>query len=66
MWLEGENPCPRFGVWEDYADICNPASSLARNHEKGVIGGVTPETYIAFLIIECLAYVPPFFLIPHR
>lgn len=31
--------------------------SLSKNYEKGVSGGVTPDTYIAFLIIECLAWV---------
>lgn len=30
-------------------------TSLAKNHIKGVEGGVTPDTYIAFVIIECLA-----------
>lgn len=29
--------------------------SLAKNHTKGGSGGVTPDTYIAFLIIECMA-----------
>jgi len=29
--------------------------SLSKNHVKGVTGGVTPDTYIAFLIIECMA-----------
>lgn len=29
--------------------------SLAKNHIKGVDGGVAPNTYIAFVIIECLA-----------
>lgn len=29
--------------------------SLAKNHEKGVSGGVTPDTYVAFVIIECIA-----------
>lgn len=31
--------------------------SLSKNHQKGVEGGVTPDTYVAFLIIECIAYV---------
>lgn len=29
--------------------------SLSKNHVKGATGGVTPDTYIAFLIIECMA-----------
>lgn len=32
-----------------------PSGSLAKNHTEGGSGGVTPDTYIAFLIIECLA-----------
>jgi MFS family permease len=32
-------------------DLC----SLAKNHEKGVDGGVTPDTYIVFIVIQCLA-----------
>jgi hypothetical protein len=28
---------------------------LSKNHVKGAVGGVTPDTYIAFLIIECMA-----------
>jgi hypothetical protein len=31
------------------------ARSLAKNHEKGVDGGVTPDTYIVFIVIQCLA-----------
>jgi hypothetical protein len=34
---------------------CKLISSLSKNHVKGATGGVTPDTYIAFLIIECLA-----------
>lgn len=30
-------------------------SSLSENHVKGANGGVTPDTYIAFVIIECIA-----------
>lgn len=29
--------------------------SLSKNHVKGTTGGVTPDTYVAFLIIECMA-----------
>ena len=32
------------------------SGSLAKNHEKGVDGGISPDTYVAFLIIEALAY----------
>ena len=29
--------------------------SLSKNHEKGASGGISPDTYIAFVIIECIA-----------
>lgn len=29
--------------------------SLSKNHVKGASGGITPDTYVAFVIIECLA-----------
>lgn len=29
--------------------------SLAKNNEKGVEGGISPDTYLAFVIIESLA-----------
>lgn len=29
--------------------------SLSKNHVKGADGGVTPDTYLAFVIIECIA-----------
>ena len=38
--------------------------SLSKNHEKGVVGGVTPDTYIAFLIIECMALPFAFLISP--
>ncbi|KAG8162929.1 hypothetical protein KVR01_007407 [Diaporthe batatas] len=37
---------------------------LAKNHVKGVEGGVTPDTYIAFVIIECLALPFAFLISP--
>jgi hypothetical protein len=41
----------------------NP-DSLSKNHEKGIVGGVTPDTYIAFLIIECMALPFAFLISP--
>ena len=41
-------------LFEEYTNIC-VSESLSKNHVKGAVGGVTPDTYIAFLIIECLA-----------
>jgi hypothetical protein len=38
--------------------------SLSKNHVKGVTGGVTPDTYIAFLIIECMALPFAFLISP--
>lgn len=38
--------------------------SLAKNHVKGVSGGVTPDTYIAFVIIECMALPFAFLITP--
>jgi hypothetical protein len=38
--------------------------SLSKNHAKGVTGGVTPDTYVAFLIIECLALPFAFLISP--
>jgi hypothetical protein len=35
--------------------VPNTDVSLSKNHVKGAVGGVTPDTYIAFLIIECMA-----------
>ncbi|KKY34248.1 hypothetical protein UCDDA912_g05807 [Diaporthe ampelina] len=37
---------------------------LAKNHIEGVEGGVTPDTYIAFVIIECLALPFAFLISP--
>jgi hypothetical protein len=38
--------------------------SLAKNHIKGATDGVTPDTYIAFLIIECMALPFAFLISP--
>ncbi|KAK7756497.1 hypothetical protein SLS62_001331 [Diatrype stigma] len=40
------------------------ATSLAKNHDEGVVGGITPDTYIAFLIIECMALPTAFLISP--
>jgi hypothetical protein len=40
------------------------AFSLSKNHTKGVNSGVTPDTYIAFLIIECMALPFAFLISP--
>jgi len=33
----------------------NDLPSLSKNHVKGASASVTPDTYIAFVIIECIA-----------
>ncbi|KAF4760223.1 hypothetical protein HAV15_006533 [Penicillium sp. str.  len=42
-------------VSRNLGQLVGGAINLSKNYEKGVSGGVTPDTYIAFLIIECLA-----------
>ncbi|KAI1138389.1 MFS general substrate transporter [Hypoxylon sp. FL0543] len=42
-------------VSRNLGQLVGGAINLAKNHVKGVVGGVTPDTYIAFLIIESLA-----------
>jgi hypothetical protein len=37
---------------------------LSKNYVKGVNGGVTPDTYVAFMIIECLALPFAFLISP--
>lgn len=43
---------------------CTDVSSLSKNVQKGVEGGVTTETYVAFVIIECLALPFAFLITP--
>jgi hypothetical protein len=38
--------------------------SLSKNHVKGAVDGVSPDTYIAFLIIECMALPFAFLISP--
>ncbi|KAI5207369.1 MFS general substrate transporter [Aureobasidium subglaciale] len=42
-------------VARNLGQLVGGAINLSKNHVKGVEVGVTPDTYIAFLIIECLA-----------
>ncbi|KAB8268336.1 major facilitator superfamily domain-containing protein [Aspergillus minisclerotigenes] len=42
-------------VSRNLGQLVGGAINLAKNHEKGADGGVTPDTFIAFVIIECLA-----------
>ncbi|CZR38001.1 uncharacterized protein FPRO_06808 [Fusarium proliferatum ET1] len=51
-------------VSRNLGQLVGGAINLSKNHEKGVSGGVTPDTYIAFLIIECLALPFAFMITP--
>ncbi|KAJ2974755.1 hypothetical protein NQ176_g5888 [Zarea fungicola] len=51
-------------VSRNLGQLVGGAINLSKNHQKGVTGGVTPETYIAFLIIECLALPFAFMITP--
>ncbi|KAJ5945147.1 hypothetical protein N7516_005315 [Penicillium verrucosum] len=42
-------------VSRNLGQLVGGAINLSKNYEKGVSGGVTADTYIAFVIIECLA-----------
>ncbi|KAJ5682057.1 uncharacterized protein N7477_001997 [Penicillium maclennaniae] len=42
-------------VSRNLGQLVGGAINLSKNHEKGVEGGVSPDTYIAFVIIESLA-----------
>ncbi|KAF7586297.1 hypothetical protein BBP40_009153 [Aspergillus hancockii] len=42
-------------VSRNLGQLVGGAINLSKNHEKGADGGVTPETFIAFVIIECIA-----------
>ncbi|WWC66075.1 uncharacterized protein I303_108697 [Kwoniella dejecticola CBS 10117] len=42
-------------VSRNLGQLIGGAINLSKNHIKGQEGGVTPDTYIIFLIIECLA-----------
>ncbi|KAM5372610.1 hypothetical protein ACJZ2D_007384 [Fusarium nematophilum] len=51
-------------VSRNLGQLVGGAINLSKNHEKGVSGGVTPDTYIAFLIIECMALPFAFMITP--
>ncbi|KAJ5232589.1 hypothetical protein N7468_005545 [Penicillium chermesinum] len=42
-------------VSRNLGQLVGGAMNLAKNHKKGADGGVTPDTYLAFVIIECIA-----------
>ncbi|WWC89134.1 uncharacterized protein L201_004052 [Kwoniella dendrophila CBS 6074] len=51
-------------VSRNLGQLIGGAINLSKNHIKGQKGGITPDTYIAFLIIECLALPFAFFILP--
>ncbi|KAH9886895.1 MFS general substrate transporter [Xylariomycetidae sp. FL2044] len=51
-------------VARNLGQLVGGAINLSKNHIKGVTGGVTPDTYVAFLIIECLALPFAFLITP--
>ncbi|KAJ3526146.1 hypothetical protein NM208_g11331 [Fusarium decemcellulare] len=51
-------------VSRNLGQLVGGAINLSKNNEKGVSGGVTPDTYIAFLIIECMALPFAFMITP--
>ncbi|PVI01886.1 MFS general substrate transporter [Periconia macrospinosa] len=51
-------------VARNLGQLVGGAINLSKNNMKGVTGGVTPDTYVAFLIIECLALPFAFLISP--
>ncbi|RTE85232.1 hypothetical protein BHE90_000243 [Fusarium euwallaceae] len=51
-------------VSRNLGQLVGGAINLSKNYQKGVKGGVTPDTYIAFLIIECMALPFAFMITP--
>ncbi|KAI1767954.1 MFS general substrate transporter [Hypoxylon sp. FL1150] len=51
-------------VARNLGQLVGGAINLSKNHVKGAAGGVTPDTYIAFLIIESLALPFAFLISP--
>ncbi|XXG99586.1 hypothetical protein Hte_005926 [Hypoxylon texense] len=51
-------------VARNLGQLVGGAINLSKNHVKGQVGGVTPDTYVAFLIIESLALPFAFLISP--
>ena len=49
--LSPDNGIKHSWIMTDGLEFC----SLSKNHLKGADGGVTPDTYLAFVIIEAIA-----------
>ncbi|KAI9374736.1 major facilitator superfamily domain-containing protein [Aspergillus egyptiacus] len=42
-------------VSRNLGQLVGGAINLSKNHEVGARGGITPDTYVAFMVIECIA-----------
>ncbi|KAJ5580664.1 hypothetical protein N7450_006965 [Penicillium hetheringtonii] len=51
-------------VSRNLGQLVGGAINLAKNNEKGADGGISPDTYVAFVIIECLALPFALLIIP--
>ncbi|KAK6078895.1 major facilitator superfamily transporter [Seiridium cupressi] len=51
-------------VSRNLGQLVGGAINLSKNYQKGVEGGVTTETYVAFVVIECLALPFAFLISP--
>ncbi|KAI1252154.1 hypothetical protein MGN70_006727 [Eutypa lata] len=51
-------------VARNLGQLVGGAINLSKNHEKGAVGGISPDTYIAFLIIEAMALPFAFLISP--
>ncbi|KAH8906490.1 MFS general substrate transporter [Coniochaeta sp. PMI_546] len=51
-------------VSRNLGQLVGGAINLSKNYQKGVEGGVTTETYVAFVVIECLALPFAFLITP--
>ncbi|RJE21794.1 hypothetical protein PHISCL_05885 [Aspergillus sclerotialis] len=51
-------------VARNLGQLVGGAINLAKNNEKGVSGGISPDTYIAFVIIQCIAFPFAFMIAP--
>ncbi|KAL3455604.1 major facilitator superfamily domain-containing protein [Aspergillus heterothallicus] len=53
-------------VSRNLGQLVGGAINLAKNHEAGADGGVTPDTFIAFLVIECIALPFSLLIVPFQ
>ncbi|KAL2841760.1 major facilitator superfamily domain-containing protein [Aspergillus pseudoustus] len=53
-------------VSRNLGQLVGGAINLAKNHHAGAEGGVTPDTFIAFLVIECIALPFALLIVPFQ